>query len=129
MSHNLDIREEQGYLHVRATGTRTLETVAEMAVEILKACIDRKIASVLVDVSDLEGRLSTIEAYEIPTSVFPKLRGLGLKRAAVVDRAEFQDDRPFFETVARNQGFNLYIFTDVDKAVAMLREGIDADSQ
>ena len=129
MSYNLDIREEQDYLHVRATGTRTFEAVAEMATQILNACIEHGTDSVLVDVRELEGRLSTIGAYEMPTTVFPKLKGRGLKRAAIVDREQYEDGFPFLETVARNRGFNLHIFSDVDEAIAWLREGIDASSQ
>ena len=76
MSYELDMREEQSYLHVRARGTRTFEAVAEMAIQILNACIEHGTESVIVDVRELKGRLSTIEAYEVPTSVFPKLKGL-----------------------------------------------------
>ena len=67
MSYELDMRKEHGYLHIRATGTREFEAVVEMATRILNAYIEHGNDSVLVDVRELEGRLSTIGAYEVPT--------------------------------------------------------------
>jgi hypothetical protein len=92
-----------------------------MAKEILEACLKNKTSRVLVDVRGLEGRLSTVDAYEIPTSYFPKLRRPGmLTKAAIVDVKEFKDSYQFFENVAVNRGYNLRMFGDIAEAIEWL---------
>lgn len=124
MSYELSIEKKPDFLHVHVTGIRTREAVAAMAKDIIDACVQHQTSKVLVDVRELTGRLSTLNAYEVPSVEFPKLKRPGLlKKAVIVDVEEFKDSFRFFETVARNRGFNLRIFGDIDKAIKWLREG------
>ena len=123
MSYNLTIKNKGGFLWVTAIGIRSPETVLAMSKDILSACAEQKITRVLVDVCALEGRLKAIEAYEIPDQYFPKIRDRSvITHCAIVDLKEFEHDFKLFENVAVNRGFNLYIFSDPDKAVNWLRK-------
>ena len=122
MSCEMDMDKEHDFLHVRVRGVRTGETVSAMARDILDACVENRCTKVLVDVRALKGWLSTIEAYDVPSTDFPDLRGRGLQKAAIVDRERPGETYRFFETVARNRGFNVRIFEDTDRAVEWLRE-------
>jgi hypothetical protein len=66
VSYQLSTEVEGDILLVHATGMRTRQTVSAMALEILEACLEKMTPKVLVDVRRLEGRLSTVDAYEVP---------------------------------------------------------------
>ena len=115
------MNKEQDVLHVEATGTRNLEAVLAAAKEIMEACTKHGTSEVLIDVRKLEGRLGTLDAYDLPTKYFPKLRDEGvLTKAAIVDLKEFENSYRFLETVAANRGYNLRIFGDIDEAMKWL---------
>ena len=108
---------------VTATGTRSLETVLAMSKDILKVCVEKRVKKVLMDVRAMEGRLSTLDAYEIPDKHFPKMRDRSvITHLAIIDLKEYEGSYRFFETVAVNRGFMVRIFSDVDKALEWLRE-------
>lgn len=125
MSYDLTIEKKDDILWVTATGTRSMETVLGMSKDILTACVEKKVKKVLVDVRELEGRLSTIEGYEISNQHFPKMRDSSkITHGAIVDidLKEYEDSYRFFETVAVNRGFMLRIFSDPDQAIAWLKK-------
>lgn len=122
MSYKLRKRKKGDILYVEATGIRTVQAVSAMAREIVEVCLTKQTSKVLVDVRQLDGRLSTLGAYEVVAKDFPELRRLGLLKAAViVDDPNFLDRARFFETVARNRNFNLRIFGDVGEALRWLK--------
>ena len=122
MPYELTIEQKGDVLWVIATGTRTLETVLSISNDILEACDEKKVAKVLVDVRKLEGRLRTMESFEIPEKHFPKMRERSLiRRTAIVDLKEFEDSYRFFEDVAVNRGFALRIFSDPEEAFKWLK--------
>ncbi len=126
MAYNLKIEVESSVLWVTATGTRSLQTVLAMSQEISAACVERNLKKVLVDVQALEGRLGTLDAYDIPTKHFPKIRNHSIiSRCAIVDLKEFENDYRFFENVAVNRGFDLRIFSDVKEAIAWLKGNVE----
>jgi hypothetical protein len=112
MTYGLHLENRDEYLYARSMGTRTRATVSAMATEIFEACIQNGHTRVMIDVRQLEGRLGTMDSFSIVTEDFPKMRGKGLYQAAVVDRQLSTARGWFFETVARNRGFNLRIFAD-----------------
>lgn len=100
-----------------AVGTRTLDSVLAVARETLQACKAQDIDKVLVDVRQLEGRLGTVDAFELATRHFRTFRALrALRKAAIVDRASSATRARFLEDVAVNRGYNFRIFSDVEKA-------------
>lgn len=121
-AYDLTIDKEGDVLWVTARGRRSLETVLAMSKDILAACAEKKAKRALIDVRTLEGRLATMEAFDIVEQHFPKLRDRSaITRAAIVDLKEFEGSYRFFEDVAVNRGFALRIFSDPDKAVEWLK--------
>ncbi len=121
MDYELEIRKADAYLHVCVTGQRTRQTVAAMAKEILTACVDHEADKVLVDVRELEGRLSVFDARSISVDDFPEIRRAGvIKKAVIVDAEKRKWRHSFFESVARRRGYNIRIFRDLDSAVMWL---------
>jgi hypothetical protein len=118
--YEVTIQVEGDYLAARAAGERTLNAVTALAVQIAQAAGDAQVGKVLVDVRDLRGRLRVLDSFLVVNSVFDSLRGKGLRQAAIADRG-MPPIRGFaFETIARNRGFNLRIFTSREEAVEWL---------
>lgn len=122
MAYQLKINQEGDILMARASGQRTRQAVLAMAMEILKVCIERQCSKVLVDVRELEGFLDTLNSYQVATDDLSKMRGKGLNKAAIVDRKRGTETHRFFETVARNRGFNLRMFINLKDAIVWLRK-------
>jgi hypothetical protein len=64
------IVKEKNYLHICATGVRSLENVVAIAKEVLEACAEKNIGRILVDVTSLVGQLRTIDDYNIAAQEF-----------------------------------------------------------
>jgi hypothetical protein len=111
MSLKLDIRREPDYLHVKATGIRSVETVRAIAQDCVKAINKYGYKKILVDVQGMTGKLSDISIYDLGTKNFEKIRGRTRFKAAVVDLEENRDRFRFFETVLVNIGYNIRFFS------------------
>lgn len=123
MSYDLKFEKKDNLLWVTATGDRSLQAVVEMTKDILAACADSQIKKVLLDVCSLKGRLSTLEAYEIPTKHFSVMRDRSvITHIAIVDLKQYEESNKFFENVAVNRGFMLRIFSDSAEALDWLKE-------
>jgi hypothetical protein len=121
MSYELDIIKEKSYLHICATGVRSLKNVVAIAKEVLEACAEINIDRVLVDVTSLVGQLRTIDGYNIAVQEFAQLRRLSvLRKAAIVDLNENKDRLSFLETVAINRGYAFRGFLDIEEALEWL---------
>jgi len=121
MSYNLTIEKKEDVLWVTSTGNRSLQTVLAMSKDILAACVEKKVKKVLIDVRALEGRLSTVDAYEIPDKHFPKMRDPNvITHCVIIDLKEFEHRYKFFEDVAVNRGFDLRIFSNTGEGLEWL---------
>ena len=113
MSYKLSFESKGDVIWVRANGTRSFKAVLALSMDVMAACERKGTSKVLIDVRELEGRLSTAESYSIPVHHFPKIREQGhITKAAIVDRLENESTSRFFEDVAVNRGFLLRLFTD-----------------
>jgi len=123
MAYDLRIESKDDVLWVKATGTRSFQTILAMSQDIVAACVEKALKKALIDVLDLEGRLGASDAFEIPDKYFPKIRNRSvITHCALVDLKEFEQSYRFFENVAVNRGFMLRIFSDTDEAVAWLKK-------
>ena len=121
MDYNLTIEKKDDILWVMATGTRSTETILAMSKDVMVACAKKGVKKVLIDVCELEGRLSTMNAHKIPDEHFPKIRDRSvITHCAIVDLKDFVDSYSFFENVAVNRGFVLRILPDTDEAIEWL---------
>jgi hypothetical protein len=122
MTYDLKIETKDDMLLVKATGTRSFDTILSMSQDILKACVEKDIKRVLIDVIGLEGRLGASDAFEVTDKYFPKIRNRSvITHCALVDLKEFESSYRFFENLAVNRGFVFRIFSDMDKAIAWLK--------
>ena len=104
------------HLFVRASGVRTRATVTAMTMEIFDAAFANRLSKVLIDVRELKGRLGIVDSYLLVTEVFDKLRGKGVRKAAIVDEQVSSLRGWFLETVAHNRSFDIRVFTDQEEA-------------
>jgi hypothetical protein len=109
------------HLFARASGVRTRDSVVALTNEIFDATVANGLSKTLIDVKELEGRLGALDNYLIVTEVFQKLRGKGVNKAAIVDEQAPSLQGWFLETVARNRGFNIRIFTDHADALEWIK--------
>jgi predicted GTPase len=123
MSYNLKFEKKNNILWVTATGARSLQTVLDITKDIIAACADSQIKKVLLNVCALKGRLSNIDAYEIPARYFPGMRDRStITQVAIVDRKQLEESDKFFENVAVNRGFMLRFFSDTAEAIKWLND-------
>lgn len=123
MSYDLVFEVQDNFFRVTARGTRSLKSVLAIAKEILAACTEHEISKVLIDVRALEGRLSTVSAFTIPTRHFPKYRDRRIiYQAAIIDLKGFELSHRFFEKAAVSRGFKFRIFSDPDQALFWLKK-------
>jgi hypothetical protein len=121
--HSLDFEPREGYLYARATGIRTRQSVSTLTRLVFEKAVDLGFSRVLVNVTDLGGKLSPLDSYLLVTEVFQPIRWRGLTKAAVVDVGGFPVQRAFSEIVARNRGYKYRIFRDQNRAEKWLMAG------
>ncbi len=121
MSYNLEIEKKGHFLFVSAFGIRTHETLIAIAEKVVGACIKHSVVETLVDISNLEGRLSISDSYLIATKNFPKLHRLGvLKRVVLVDSEKNVERIQFFGRIAQGLGMNIHVFMNIDEALELI---------
>lgn len=126
MSYKLDFRYEPAYLYVRATGIRSVENIASLALDYIKACEKHGYNKVLLDVRKMTEGLSTMDAYNLGTKVIERIGGPHPEvKQAVIDLEEKRENFHFVETVLVNRGFNLRFFSKVADAQRWLLESED----
>jgi hypothetical protein len=123
MPYELNIKNESDYLYVEVTGNRTLDTIIDMAKDILQACDKQGYGKTLIDVRGMTGKLKTIDAYELGTKDLQKFRRTGQLKASIIDVDENRERFLFLESVCINVGYYLRIFSDTDEAIRWLCEG------
>jgi hypothetical protein len=117
---SLIFEKEPDFLHVRVTGERIRKILFDIAVEIIETAVENQYTKVLVDISQLTGQLNTIDSYDLGTKDLPKLRQAIRMKIAIRD-TRISENLQFFETVCRNIGLNIRVFTDTDEAGRWLR--------
>lgn len=123
MSYELNMKYETDFLYAQATGIRTPQTVIAIARDLVAACDEHGYDRALVDVQGMNGTLATTDAYSLGTKYLKEFRRPGRLKVSILDAESNQYRFRFLETVARNQGFNLRIFSNIDEAMGWLREG------
>jgi hypothetical protein len=122
MNYNLKIENMGDYLLFRATGTRSMDSVLSMTKDVLAACAREKVKKALVDVRAMIGKLTTMEAYDLPDHHFPLMRDRNiLVRVVIVDRKENEARYQFLETVAVNRGFSIRFCNNPQEGAELLK--------
>lgn len=117
MLYNLQIEKESNFLSVKISGIRNSKTVSKAAKEIIETCKINKCLKVIIDVRELEGRMSVFESYMLVSREFTRLKQFSsLEKAAIVDNKENKERLKFFERTAKTFGFNIRTFSEPDEA-------------
>lgn len=112
---NLDItyNQQYDYIHVVTTGTIDDFAVSKVAHAIAKAIDENHCKRILNDMRDTKINLETVSIYNTPKII--QEVGYTTARRALVYSGD-SNDFNFFETVSKNQGQNVRVFTDVKEA-------------
>ena len=130
MTYKLTLKNQGDYLAVQATGIRSAENISAMAKEILEECNNAHVDMVLVDVRELQGKISIFDSLMIIVQQFQRLRRPRiLRKAVLVDLEERRERSGFFERAARNRSFNLRVFSDMDEARSWLHIGCSVNQK
>ncbi len=120
MEWDIRIQAEEKYLEVITRGDADHESSFRMAKALTETMRQKRITRVLIDHRQLESVSGgTIEIYHRP-QLF-RLIGiiLGVKIAEIIP-PEYLEHFHFFETVCRNQGFQIQIFQEKSPALNWL---------
>ena len=102
------------YVHATVYGAHTPENAMRFLREVYEACITNQKDSVLLDMR-LEGpTMGTSSIFSVVQERSGK--GRELRRIAYVDSAREPEKAKFAETVARNRGVNVRLFSSVEDA-------------
>ena len=115
MSINFAMSDEDKYLKVVSVGEcENLDQLKEYVLAIHNATVSSGKKRVLVDETQLEYKLSTLDSYSsgcFASSIDPKP-----KMIAVICKPEGWNDTKFWENVAVNRGVPVKVFRDQDSA-------------
>jgi len=115
--YELEVVLKEGYLHATVRGANSAEAVLGYLSEIREACLRRGYKRVLIE-ENLQGPgLGTVNVFEV-TSTASARTWPAVLRIAFVDVNPEHDPAAmkFAETVARNRGINVRVFSRVDEA-------------
>jgi hypothetical protein len=120
MEWKIVINEEHKFVEVITSGIADKDSSLNMANDIMNIMQTNRIKKVLIDHSNLEGvNGSAFDVYERPQSLKEGGTTSGIKIADVV-KPEHAEHFKFFETVCRNQGLQVSIFQNKEKALFWL---------
>lgn len=119
----ISFNSDQHYLLVTVEGWYTLSN----AIAIFKTAIDHSLLhekkSLLIDINKLSGTIPLTDRFTFAetTSGYFIQKAVGkINRLAVVGKEPIVDPDRFGETVARNRGLNVLVFTDLEQAIQWL---------
>ena len=119
--YHINSRKKDDILFIEARGTRSLQAVLDITKHAFDACKEQGVKKAVVDIKKLVGKLSTIDAYEIPAMHYEQYRNRSvLEKAAIIDTEEHAEAYMFFENVAVNRGYRLKFFNNIEDALTWL---------
>jgi hypothetical protein len=122
MSYRLTVVEKPAFLHAVVTGQNTKENVAGYLDDVLRECLSRGCARVLIE-ERLDGpRLGTSDVFDIVSRASARTLG-AMTAIAYVDVNAQGGLMRFAENVAVNRAVPVTVFTAVAEAEAWLLAG------
>jgi hypothetical protein len=122
MSYQLHIQEHPGYLHFQVTGENTVEAVRGYFHEIWHTCAERGCHAILIEENLTGPGLKLGEIFNIVSAGSERPVAHLFKLAYVDTNPEHSaKSMGFAETVARNRGIDVRVFSAVQEAKDWLR--------
>lgn len=119
-TYQISITWNEDIMEIAITGQASKQNAHEIAQHAIKILSEHRPDKVLVDCTNLVGRLDLIDTY-FHVRQYPSERHRPVK-LAVVDIPENKGYFSFHETTASNAGVPIKYFTDSDEAVKWLRQ-------
>jgi len=119
MSHQIEITKAEGYLQVTFSGPFSPDGARESIDAMVSACEKESCLKVLFDCRPMTGDLTVSDRFETGTYGASKIPGH--VKIAMLGREDQLSADNFFETVARNRGVNITVFTEADAALEWLK--------
>ena len=110
------IQPLDNYLFVKYTEPFELDEFLALIREVADVCRNKSRARVLVDVSEMSGKMSTMDRFRLGVEGAAIFRNLA--QVAIVYRQ--QEMNRFAETVGINRGGRVRVFGDLDTAMKWL---------
>jgi hypothetical protein len=126
MALTFKIETQPGYLLMIYEGLYEPSLAGEFTDQILAACKSHQPAKLLIDLRKVEGKMSTMDRFNLSVLAATKYFGAKLTgkipscRYAIVGSHPLVDSKRFEETVAVNRGVNIKVFTVMKEALIWL---------
>lgn len=120
MAHQIEITKAEGYLQLTFSGPFSPAGAQESIDAMVNACASEGCPKVLFDCRPMTGDLTVSDRFETGTYGASKIPGH--VKIAMLGREDQISADNFFETVARNRGVNVTVFTEIDAALAWLEK-------
>ena len=120
-SYEFTAQERPGYVHARVVGDRTPENARRFLLETYRACVAAGKECVLLEIRFRGPSLDVPSIFEVISKGSPD--GMRMRKIAYVDATtEDPSKARFAETVAKNRGVNVRLFSGVDEAARWLED-------
>ncbi len=121
------MNSEDSVLYVRTSGKdESMEEVMQYGLAVIQAAVAHGAERVLCDERELEYALPTFSTYE--AAKFIAEAAPRVCRVAIVCNPRDAENGAFWETVAVNRGLNVRVTTDLESAIAWVREDFGPSS-
>lgn len=116
ISYQFNVVDE--ILFVTASGfDESLEETQAYGLAVMQACLEHDIKRVLLDETNLEYRLTTVETFQLAKMFAEFTRHIpGLYKAALVCSPDYISDGIFWEDMVVNRGAQVRVYTNYDDA-------------
>ena len=118
MSDRVEIVKKRDYLLITVSGTFSPELSMESIDAMVTAAKKEDCKKILLDCRPMDGEIGVLERFE--TGRYGALTIPRTFKIALLARKDQVSPEKFFQTVARNRGVNLTVFTENDEALGWL---------
>ena len=106
------IENRTNYLFVEFDDAYQLEVILSLMREVAEVCRQQKFSKVLVDLSNMPGKISIMDRFQMGVAGANTFRGVA--QVALIYRKD--EINRFAETVGVNRGANVAVFGDAESA-------------
>lgn len=121
MSYRISYLEEHDIIESIFEDTTNLQEIKESTVKGLSLAAEKKCKNFLADCSGLKQGSSILELYSLGNFYVEINVERGTRQAVILPNVKkIENELRFYETVTRNRGFDVRVFSDREKAIAWL---------
>ena len=116
---DIEINAEDDFLLLSARGNYSLSKANNLCKVAIDNGLSHNKSKILIDITDITGSIPFFDRFQFSDFLYNYIRkhALGkVNRIAVVGKEPIVDKERFGETVAKNRGVNVRVFTDMSQA-------------